>query len=145
MKLQILLAATLASAVFQSDAMNYGVVHLTHIEPATADAIWSREKQVPPLYPIELAQQGIIGCGVFNITLDENGKATNVSLVSAVPEKVIARPASKVIRDWKWVNNSGLANAPEQKLIRLDFCMGGSTQEEADARCKVQATAACEA
>lgn len=144
MKLQILLAAVLATAVFQASAMNYGVVHLTNIEPAAADAIWSRENQFPPRYPIELAQQGIIGCGVFNITLDENGKATDVSLVSSVPEKVIARPASKVIKKWKWVNNSGLANAPEQKLIRLDFCMGGSTQEEADARCKVQATAACQ-
>ena len=145
MKLQIIFSVTLVAAAFHADAMNYGTVHLTHIKPAAGDGIWSREQQVPPLYPVELAQRGIVGCGVFNVTLDENGKATDVSLVSSFPEKVIAKPASKVIKKWRWVNNSDEANAPEQKLIRLDFCMGGSTQDEADARCKEQAKAACEA
>lgn len=144
MKLQIIFGVALVAAAFQADAMNYGTVHLTHIQPVADAGIWSREQQVPPRYPLELAQKGIIGCGVFNVTLDENGKTTDVSLVSSFPEKVIAKPASKVIKKWRWVNNSDAANAPEQKLIRLDFCMGGSTQEEADARCRVQATAACQ-
>lgn len=144
MKLQILSGAALALAAVQAQATNYADVHITYMQPAAADTIWSREKQVTPLYPLELARKGVIGCGVFNVSIDENGKATEVSLVSSVPEKVIARPASKVIRDWQWVNNSGQANAPEQKLIRLDFCMGGSTMEEAQARCQVQATAACQ-
>lgn len=144
MKLQIIIAVALATAVFQADAAGYGDVQITYMQPAAADVIWSREKQVTPRYPLELAQQGIIGCGVFNISVDAKGNTTDVSLVSSVPEKVIARPASKVIKSWKWVNTSGSADAPEQKLIRLDFCMGGSTMEEAQARCKVQATAACQ-
>ncbi|KKO44366.1 energy transducer TonB [Arsukibacterium ikkense] len=144
MKLPIIIVVALATAVFRADAVGYADVHITYMQPAAGDAIWSREKQVTPRYPLELAQQGIIGCGVFNVTINEKGKTTDVSLVSSVPDKVIARPASKVIKSWKWVNSSELANAPEQKLIRLDFCMGGSSMEEAQARCQVQATAACQ-
>lgn len=145
MKLLIILTLLLVTAAFQAKAMNYGVVHMTNMQPDAEDSIWSRAKPVPPRYPLELAQKGIIGCGVFNISVDKNGKTSDVTLVSSVPEKIIAKPATNVIRKWKWVNNSGKANAPEQKLIRLDFCMGGSTQEEADARCQLQATAACQA
>lgn len=145
MKLPTILAIVLATAVFQADANTYADVQLSLLQPATADAIWSREKQVTPMYPIELAQQGIAGCGVFNVTINEHGKTTDVSLVNSVPAKVIARPAIKVIKKWQWVNNSSVANAPEQKLIRLDFCIGGSTTEEAEARCKVQAALPCQA
>ncbi|PKM17792.1 MAG: energy transducer TonB [Gammaproteobacteria bacterium HGW-Gammaproteobacteria-15] len=145
MKLPTILAIALATAVFQADANIYADVQLSLLQPAAADAIWSRETQVTPRYPIELAQQGIAGCGVFNVTINENGKTTDVSLVNSVPGKVIARPAIKVIKKWQWVNNSSVANAAEQKLIRLDFCIGGSTTEEAEARCKVQAALPCQA
>lgn len=145
MKLPTILAITLATAAFQANANIHADVQLSLLQPATSDAIWSREKQVTPMYPIELARQGIAGCGVFNVTINENGKTTDVSLVNSVPAKVIARPAIKVIRKWQWVNNSSVTNAPEQKLIRLDFCIGGSTAEEAEARCKVQAALPCQA
>ncbi|MBV2129304.1 energy transducer TonB [Arsukibacterium indicum] len=144
MKLHLVIATAAAVITFKVNATNYADVNVSYLHPAQSDTIWSRAKQVTPLYPLELARAGTIGCGVFKVSVDGSGKTTDVTLVSSVPGKGIARPASKVIRDWQWVNSSGLADAPEQKLIRLDFCMGGSTMEEAQARCQVQATAACQ-
>ena len=148
MKLKMIFAVALVACVFhgnlQANYVIHGDVQISYLHPLPAEAIWSREKEVTPKYPLELARKGIVGCGVFNVSIDEKGKTTDISLVRSVPERVLSRPVAKEIRKWKWVNSSGAANAPEQKLIRLDFCMGGSTTEEAEARCKVQATAACQ-
>ena len=112
MKLPTILAIALATAVFQAGANTHADVQLSLLQPATADAIWSREKQVTPMYPIELAQQGIAGCGVFNVTINEHGKTTDVSLVNSVPGKVIARPAIKPTPIFKDNMLTQMANMP---------------------------------
>lgn len=89
--------------------------------------------------------KGIAGCGVFKVTVDENGKTDNVELVSSIPKKVIYKPAKKVIKSWEWKNISGKPNLAEEKLIRLDFCMGGKTEAEAKSRCIEQAKLECSA
>ena len=75
--------------------------------------------------------------------MDENGKTDSVELISSIPKKVINKPAKKVIKKWKWQNISGQPNATEEKLIRLDFCMGGKTEAEAKVRCAEQANLEC--
>ncbi|GHE89070.1 energy transducer TonB [Thalassotalea profundi] len=122
---------------------NYAEVKLTHITPEKSDAQWLRTKQFTPKYPMELAIKGIAGCGVFKVIVDENGHTDNVELISSVPKRVIYKPARKVIKQWQWKNVSSQPNAIEEKLIRLDFCMGGATQAEAKAKCEEQAKLAC--
>jgi hypothetical protein len=122
---------------------NYAEVKLTHINPLKSESQWTRVKQFTPMYPMELAMKGIAGCGVFKVTVDEKGKTDKVELVSSVPKKVIFKPSKKVIKKWKWKNVTGLTNASEEKLLRLDFCMGGKTEAEAKMRCEEQSKMSC--
>ncbi|WP_218312323.1 energy transducer TonB [Alteromonas antoniana] len=123
---------------------NYASVELTLLEPAHSESTWLREKQFMPRYPVELAMKGIAGCGIFNVVVDESGSTESIKLISSVPGKVISKPASEVIKDWNWTLANGKSPKSEEKLLRLDFCMGGSSQEEAASKCKQQATMACE-
>ena len=122
---------------------NHADVKLTHIKPGKAEAKWVRAKQFTPRYPMKLAMKGITGCGVFKVTVNENGKTDDVELVSSTPKKVIYKPAKKVIKSWEWKNISGKSNLAEEKLIRLDFCMGGKTEAEAKSKCAEQAKLEC--
>lgn len=90
-----------------ASANNFADVKLTHIKPEKSDAQWIRVKQVTPMYPMELAMKGVDGCGVFKVTVDENGKTDSVELISSIPKKVIYKLAKKVINKWKWKNISG--------------------------------------
>lgn len=121
----------------------YADVQLTQLQPAAQDTIWSRTKDVTPLYPVEMARHGIAGCAVFKLDIDEQGEAQQIELVTTVPAKGIAKHAKKVLKSWKWHNTTGKASVAEQKLIRLDFCMGGSSLDEAQERCKQQAKLQC--
>ncbi len=144
MKSQLLKLISILPIVIATSAnANHADVKLTHIKPEKADAQWIRAKQFTPRYPMELAMKGIAGCGVFKVTVDENGKTGNVELVSSIPKKVIYKPAKKVIRSWEWKNISGAPNLVEEKLIRLDFCMSGKTEDEAKARCAEQSKLEC--
>lgn len=144
MKSQIAKFISIFPIIIASNASaNYADVKLTHIKPNKSEAQWIREKQVTPMYPVELAMKGVTGCGVFRVTVNESGNNDNIELVSSIPKKGIYKPAKKVIKKWKWKNASGQPNTIEQKLIRLDFCMGGKTQADSKARCEEQAKMQC--
>ena len=87
---------------------------------------------------------GIIGCGVFEVSVDASGNTQNVSLVSSVPEKIIFRPSKKVIEGWRWQLNADKSAAAETKTLRLDYCMGQGTQQDVEQQCQAQAMLACE-
>ncbi|GLP98040.1 energy transducer TonB [Paraferrimonas sedimenticola] len=141
-KLAGLAAITLLS--IQANAKTfYADVHLTHLQPTVSEATWVRTKQVTPRYPLELAKSGTAGCGVFKLTINEQGKTEAIELVSSIPKRAVKRPATKVIKQWDWQLVAGKTPVAEEKLIRLDFCMGGSTLEEAKARCVAQSKMAC--
>ena len=123
--------------------IKYGDVKITHLTPVKTEALWLRTKQVTPRYPVELAQNGIAGCGVFSLTVDENGKSKNIELISSVPKKGIFKSAKRVIKSWDWSAVSNNSKQAENKLIRLDFCLGGDTQNEAQALCAEQAKLKC--
>lgn len=137
------LAGIFLFASFTASASGYGTVHLSHLEPTKDAAVWLRALQAVPAYPRELAQQGIVGCGVFKVVVDEAGKTDSIEMVSSVPARGIERPVKKVIDGWEWQNVSGGENVAEEKLIRLDFCMGGSSPEEAEQLCVAQSQYAC--
>lgn len=123
--------------------INYGDVLLTQLQPTSQDSVWSRTKEVTPHYPVEMASNGITGCAVFKVDIDKEGKTQDIELVSSVPAKGIKKPATKVIKSWKWHNTTGKADIAEQKLLRLDFCLGGNSVEEAQAQCELQAKIQC--
>jgi len=122
---------------------HYADVKLTHLTPVKSEAQWLRAKQVTPKYPIKLAMNGVTGCGVFKLTVNQDGRTEDIELVASVPEKVIYQPAKKIIKNWAWQKTSEQSAEAEEKLIRLDFCMGGRSQEEAKARCDRQAKLQC--
>lgn len=140
---KLLLTALLVSAPVTVSASGFGHVHLSHLEPTKNEAMWLRAVQATPMYPRQLAQRGVVGCGVFKVTVDENGKTDSVDLVSSVPARGIERPVASVIRSWEWENVSGAASQAEEKLIRLDFCMGGGSQEEVEQLCVAQSQYSC--
>jgi periplasmic protein TonB len=124
-------------------AMNYAHVTLTELQPSSQDALWSRTTQVTPAYPVEMAMQGIAGCGVFKISLDQEGKTESIDLLASVPKAAAFKAAKKELKKWQWHNTTGKPNAAEQKILRLDYCIGGSSEAEAAARCELQAKAEC--
>lgn len=124
-------------------AMNYGLVNLTELQPTQQDALWSRTKQVPPAYPVEMAMKGIVGCGVFKIKIDKDGKTESIDLLASVPKAAAFKSAKQELKKWKWHNTTGKPDAAEQKILRLDYCMGGTTEAEAAARCELQAKSEC--
>ena len=121
----------------------YADVNITHITPIKEDAIWTRKKQVSPKYPMKLAKSGIAGCGIFKVVVDEQGETDSVELISSIPKKVIFKPSKKVIKKWKWVKPDNAIAKVEEKTIRLDYCMGGASIEEAQQRCQSQAKLSC--
>jgi hypothetical protein len=130
-------------ASLSASATHYAHVTLTELQPTPQDAVWSRTKQVTPAYPVEMAMNGIAGCVVFNVNVDKNGDTESIDLVTAVPTKGIAKAVKKDLEKWQWHNITGKPNAAEQKLLRLDYCMGGNTEAEAAARCELQAKMEC--
>lgn len=124
-------------------AMNYSHVNLTELQPTSQEALWSRIKQVPPAYPVEMARKGVAGCGVFKISIDEDGQTESIDLLASVPASAEFKSAKKELKKWKWHNTTGKPNAAEQKTLRLDYCMGGSSEAEAIQRCELQAKTEC--
>jgi outer membrane biosynthesis protein TonB len=106
MKKRIAVTSTILGLQFSAVAQvnNYADVKLTHLNPEKSAAKWIRAKQVAPRYPMDLAMKGIAGCGVFKLTVDEDGKSQDIELVSSFPKKVIFKPAKKVIKKWHWEN-----------------------------------------
>ncbi len=143
---KLIVVATFGTCSFFANAkMNYGDVQITHLEPIKANALWVREKQVTPMYPFEMAKKGIAGCGIYKVTVNQNGETEKVQQVTSLPARGLAKPAKKLIKKWQWKNVSGKPAANEEKLVRLDFCLGGNTVEEAQARCEQQAKFDCKA
>lgn len=118
-------------------------VKLTQLEPAAEQALWSREKDFPVAYPIELAMDGITGCAVLEVKVDSDGDTDAIELVSGVPSREMKFSAPKLVRSWDWVNRTERPNAAETKLIRLDFCMERGDESAAIAACEAQAKLEC--
>lgn len=118
-------------------------VNLTHITPTKENAMWTRKKQVPPKYPFALARSGIAGSGIFKVIVNEQGETDSVELITSIPKKVIFKPSRKVIKKWKWTKTDNTIAKAEEKTIRLDYCMGGTSLEEAQKRCQKQAKLTC--
>ncbi|QPB83450.1 hypothetical protein CWC22_010815 [Pseudoalteromonas rubra] len=85
------------------------------------------------------------GCAIFKVNLDAQGNTESVVLLRSIPTASLSRPAKKILKKWSWSLASGTAPQTEEKIVRLGFCLGGQSVDEAQARCKVQASLSCEA
>ena len=146
MKILTLIPLVLAVASANALAKNktfYADVQVTDIAP-TSDFIWERANQNTPKYPIELARPGIRGCAVLSFNISESGKTENVEIINSLPKKHLGKYSRKMLKKWKWVPASTVAETTsEKRTLRLDFCMGGESTEQAQKACKQQTKLAC--
>jgi protein TonB len=139
-----LTAFVLMSVSISSVAKNiYADVQVTDVKP-TSDFSWKRANQNTPKYPIELARSGIKGCAVLSFNISKSGKTENVEIINSVPKKHVGKYSRKMLRKWKWVPAKTVSETTsEKRTLRLDFCMGGESTEQAEKVCKQQTKLAC--
>jgi periplasmic protein TonB len=138
----LVLLVTSASALAKKKTF-YADVQVTDITP-TSDFIWERANQNTPKYPIDLARSGIKGCSVLSFNISESGKTENVEVIHSVPKKYLGKYSRKMLKKWKWVPASTVAEpVPEKRTLRLDFCMGGESTEQSQKTCKQQTQLSC--
>lgn len=121
--------------------MRYADVKLTYTEDSQTDFAWERAKKVSPKYPVALAREGIAGCGIFKISVDEDGQAFVLETNSYLPAKAVRKESIKLIENWEWKPVNGATN--NEATVRIDFCMGGSSVEEAQQLCTPQSMLSC--
>lgn len=131
-------AANQDRVVLQTDVVE------TLLVPETAEALsWQR------VFPEELAmprgavRAGAKGCAIFSFNIDSNGEPTNIKTEKVVPSFGLRRHAKNYLESWRFEPKTEAGGIEESVLLRLDFCTGGATQEEATAICEYQATLPC--
>jgi len=101
--------------------------------------------QNTPRYPIELARNGIEGCALLSFDINESGKTKNVELIRSTPKKKLGKQAKKLLKKWKWQPfDNQVIKSVQRRVIRLDFCMGGESIEQAQQLCRQQAQLDCD-
>ncbi|WP_046006950.1 energy transducer TonB [Pseudoalteromonas rubra] len=123
----------------------FGDVRLTEVQPSLGQVVWVPNPEYKPLYPISLARKGTAGCAIFKVTVNARGNTESVELLYSAPSKSLSRPGKKILSKWPWSTAQGTAAQAEEKTVRLDFCLGGQSVDEAQALCKAQAALSCEA
>ena len=146
MKISILIPVVLAVVSASTIAKNRTIhadIQVTNVEP-TSDFVWERANPNTPKYPIELARSGIRGCAVLSFNISDSGKTENVEVINSLPKMYVGKYSRKMLKKWKWVPAENVAEtAPEKRILRLDFCMGGESTEQAEKACKQQTKLAC--
>lgn len=123
----------------------YADVQVSHLQPAKDQAVWIRENLATPKYPLALAKAGVRGCAVYSFDIAQDGDIENIELVSAIPNKALPTETKKLLKSWRWQVANNQQAVLEHKVIRLDFCMGGDTIEQAQQQCIAQSRLACSA
>lgn len=74
-------------------------------------------KKVPPEFPREAAQQSISsGTVKAKLSIDAEGKVTEVSILEAEPRRVFDRAVTRALMDWRF-EPSGEKQTHEVKLV----------------------------
>ncbi|WP_125780121.1 energy transducer TonB [Pseudoalteromonas rubra] len=145
MRYYLLAGLSILSAFNVQGKTLFGDVRLTEVQPTQGQADWAPNPEYKPLYPVSLARKGTAGCAIFKVTVNARGNTESVELLHSVPSKSLSRPGKKILRKWPWSAASGTAAQIEEKTVRLDFCLGGQSVDEAQALCKAQAALSCDA
>jgi protein TonB len=74
-------------------------------------------KKVPPEFPREAAQQSISsGVVKAKLSIDADGKVTDVAIVEAEPRRVFDKAVTRALMDWRF-EASGEKQTHEVKLV----------------------------
>lgn len=74
-------------------------------------------KKVPPEFPREAAQQAITsGVVKAKLSIDAEGKVTEVSILEAEPRRVFDRAVTRALMDWRF-EASGEKQTHEVRLV----------------------------
>lgn len=145
MKIQLLIGMLIVAASWTATAKTiYADVKSTELNPSTETAIWQKEADSTPIYPAALAKRKLAGCSVFKVVIDANGNTDEIEHVTSAPSKKLAKHAKRLIKTWRWSAIDAQRRGREEKLMRIDFCMGGADLADAQMRCKAQAKLNCE-
>jgi protein TonB len=127
-KLQVLFLTTLLSAcaVTSENVDNEAYlepIDLTNNETRIKD-YWVISKSIDPTYPSDAARKGITGCVEFAFIIAKSGRAKNIEVLKAVPEKTFNKVAIKSLKKYRWTPaDSNTSLNPVLTTIQLDFSM----------------------
>ena len=137
-----LLASVFSTPLFAAgNSVFYADVKLTYIDTQEAQFSWRRKDNTTPKYPVKLAKKGIAGCSVLKITINDNGRASIDESLSYFPNKTILKESKKLVKSWKWLKKDALNRS--EATVRIDYCMGGSSVEQAQQLCIKQSQMQC--
>jgi TonB family protein len=77
-------------------------------------------ERVPPVYPAHAVEQGLTGVVTLKYDITKAGIPTNISVVSAEPERIFNREAKKALAQWKYDPS---AQGYQDVLVQLEFAL----------------------
>lgn len=138
------LAALVFAAPISAKEVMGTDVELRLMQPAADQSFdWQLAGGQEPVYPRKMIRNGARGCGIFNFEIQPDGSVTNVEALRTVPGLGIKREAKQMLSDMRWEATTDSPVATQVQM-RVDFCIGGATTEEAQQMCAVQTQYACE-
>ncbi len=106
--------------------------------------LWIRENDTQPKYPVAMAMSNLKGCAVLTFDLNQSGSIQNIKLLNAQPTRKLGSEARIALRKWKWINVSDKpVKDIESRKVRIDYCIGGKSEEESQLLCQQQAKREC--
>ena len=100
---------------------------------------WEIKNSVNPSYPIDAARNRLSGCVEFEVTIDSNGKASQMNVIKSFPKHVFNKKGRLAMQKWKWeATEANAKKTPVITTVRLDFWVEGSINlDEAYSACQV--------
>ena len=74
--------------------------------------------RIEPRYPIQAAEQGIVGYVHVKFDVDAQGKVLNASVVKSNPERVFDKEALRALEQWQY---TATGRVHKDQLVHLDF------------------------
>lgn len=124
--------------------VNYADVRVSDLTENKLDSNWKYFQKHTPLYPVSLAQNGIAGCAVYKVKINDDGKLEQPELIATNDNHRLNKEASALLKKTQWTPVSvEKQKKAEVKTVRVDYCMGGKSLIEAQALCLKQSQLAC--
>lgn len=122
---------TLTACQTTPSAMQYPELRVTDGLLATAQ--WQALSRVEPMYPIEAARDGKMGCATLEYVITPDYQITDVRIVETTA-RYFAREAEKSLQKWQWQSMpAGLISTAVKTQTRFEFCL-----ENQEGRCAAE-------
>ena len=107
-------------------------------------AFWTiRDPNFP--YPRELAEDGVNGCLIAEVTVTKSGKSKDIEVIRSFPDQGLDRVFKRSLNRIRWVPmTDGGEKREEVRQVRIDFCASYASQEDARRICAYSGQQPCE-